>query len=91
MTGIPPAPRYRIINDTCCSRALEEITAVMSPKLVAILVLAILSVSIVVTGAAAISAAQGTGQSQPVARSSGEQNEGDSAVVSGFKFFCPFH
>lgn len=63
----------------------------MSPKLVAILVLAILSVSIVVTGAAAISAAQGTGQYQPVASPSAEQSEGDGALLSGFKFFCPFH
>ena len=63
----------------------------MSPKFVAILVLAILSVSIVVTGAAAISAAQGTGQYQPFASPSAEQSEGDSALVSSFKFICPFH
>ena len=63
----------------------------MSPKLVAILVLAILSVSIVVTGAAAISAAQGADQYQPIARQSGEQSEGGNALVSTFKFVCPFH
>ena len=91
MTGIPLAPRYRIIIGTSRSRGLEEFTAVMSPKLVAILVLAILSVSILVTGVAAISAAQGTGQYQPVAGPSGEQREGGSALVSTFKFVCPFH
>ena len=91
MTGIPQAPRYKIITGTSRSRTLEEITAVMPPKLVAILVLAILSVSIVVTGAAAISAAQGADQYQPAARPSGEQSEGDGALVSTFKFICPFH
>ncbi len=91
MTGITPAPRYRIITGTSCYRGLEENTAFMSPKLVAILVLAILSVSIVVTGAAAISAAQGTGQSEPVARLSAEQSEGDSVLMGSFKFICPFH
>ena len=91
MTGVPQAPRYRIITGICCSRGLEEIKAVVSPKLVAILVLAILSVSIVVTGVAAISAAQGTDQYQPSARPSAEQGEGDSALVSSFKFVCPFH
>ena len=62
----------------------------MSPKLVAILVLAILSVSIVVTGAAAIAAAQGADQAQPVARPSGEQGEGDSALMSTFQFVVHF-
>ena len=63
----------------------------MSPKLVAILVLAILSVSIVVTGVAAISAAQGTEQNQSFASPTAERSEGDSALVSSFKFVCPFH
>ena len=63
----------------------------MSPKLAAILVLAILSVSIVVTGAAAISTAQGSDQYQPVVRPSGEQSEGDSTLMNTFKFVCPFH
>ena len=63
----------------------------MSPKFVAILVLAILSVSIVVTGVAAISASQGAGPYQPAASPSGVQSEDGSALVSGFKFICPFH
>ena len=63
----------------------------MSPKIAAILVLAILSVSIVVTGVAAISASQGTGQYQPAASPSGEQSEDESALLTSFKFICPFH
>ena len=65
--------------------------AVVSPKLAAILVLAILSVSILVTGAAAISAAQGADQFQTAASPSAVQSEGDSGLVSTFKFVCPFH
>ena len=65
----------------------------MSPKLVAILVLAILSLSILLTGAAAISAGQGTGQYQLAASPSAEQGEdaSESALVNSFKFICPFH
>ena len=63
----------------------------MSPKLAAILVLAILSVSIVLTGAAAISAAQGADQYKPVASPSGERSEGDNVLVSSLKLVCPFH
>lgn len=63
----------------------------MSPKLAAILVLAILSVSILVTGVAAISAGQGVEPYQTVASQSGEQSEGESALVNSFKFVCPFH
>ena len=63
----------------------------MSPKIAAILVLAILSVSIVLTGAAAISAAQSAGQDQPAAGASAEPSDGDNALVSSFKFVCPFH
>lgn len=63
----------------------------MNPKIAAILVIAILSVSIVVTGVAAISAAQGTGQPQRAATTSGELNEDDGALVRSFKMVCPFH
>ena len=66
----------------------------MSPKLVAFLILAILSLSILLTGVAAISAAQSTGQTQPVTGLSGQQNDqgdGESALVGSLKFICPFH
>lgn len=65
----------------------------MSPKLMAILVLAILTVSVLVTGAAAISAAQGnTGQFETTAgHPAAEQGDGESAFVNSFKFVCPFH
>ncbi|PKB79837.1 MAG: hypothetical protein BZY88_11390 [SAR202 cluster bacterium Io17-Chloro-G9] len=65
----------------------------MSAKLVAILVLAILTVSVVVTGVAAISAAQGnTSQFETASRGpAAEQGDGESALVNSFKFVCPFH
>ena len=91
MTGIPPASRYRIIISALCYRRFEEITAVVNTKIVAFLVIAVLSVSIVMTGVAAIYAAQVTAQDQPLAGSSAEEREGDSALVSSFKFVCPFH
>ena len=63
----------------------------MNPKIAAILVMAMLSVSIVVTGVAAIAAAQGTSQPQLADSTTGELNEDDGALVRSFKLVCPFH
>ena len=91
MTGIPPVPGYRINSGALRYRRFKEITTAVSPKLVAFLVMAVLSVSIVMTGVAAIYAAQGTAQDQPLTGPSAEEREGDSALVNSFKFVCPFH
>ena len=68
----------------------------MKPKLVAILVIGVLSLSIVATGVAAISQAvaeEPGGSTNAFGGFSNQigETDDDSKAVSAFKLVCPFH
>ena len=63
----------------------------MKPKIAAISVITILTISMVLTVVAAVNQAVG-GESTGVGSSQqAGQDSGDSSLVRSFKFVCPFH
>ena len=63
----------------------------MKPKLVAIIVITVLTLSMVFSVAAAVNQAV-TGESTTVGPSQqADQDSGDGTLVQSFKLICPFH
>lgn len=67
----------------------------MKPKIIAVFVVALLTLSVVATGVAAISqaVAEDPGASSTALGSYGNEaaEEGDSDLTHAFKLVCPFH
>ena len=67
----------------------------MKPKLIAIVVVGILAISVIATAVSAVGQATGGGSAfgapSQVSADTNDNDGGDNALVSSFKFVCPFH
>ena len=63
----------------------------MKPKLAAIAIIGLITLSVFAVGFSALNEAGGASASAAAAQSDAMENGDENAAVSTFKFVCPFH